>query len=251
MAQAFSLPVQDEHQREIKPSNHFDVESIALHIGSSNPSQSYRTNFSSNHTRNGSQIPYKDIFCTYCRRTEHLMEKCYQLYGYPSGPNSNNNTSIPNQNNYLYNNPAPNAPKPTNFLPNPPQNNTPHRYNRGPGNRPVVNAHCTHDSAPETEPSVDQHEELYNVSLTKDQYGQFQSILQQFHREHETEGSNTSSALANGSADFAGITIHLAQYLPYPMLIALPNGYKVKVTQIDDFSRSTWTQLLSSKSNAL
>ncbi|KAH0692446.1 hypothetical protein KY285_019543 [Solanum tuberosum] len=193
MAQAFSLLVQDEHQREIKPSNHFNVESTALHIGSGNPSQSYRTNFSSNHTRNGSQIPYKDRFCTYCRRTGHLMEKCYQLHGYPSGPNSNNNT---------YNNPAPNAPKPTNFRPKPPQNNTPHRYNRGPGNRPVANAHCTHNSASEKEPSVDQNEELYNVSLTKDQYGQFQSMLQQFH--NEPEGSNTNSALANGSADFAG-----------------------------------------------
>lgn len=40
MAQAFSLLVQDEHQREIKPSSNFNVESTALHAGSIRPSSS-------------------------------------------------------------------------------------------------------------------------------------------------------------------------------------------------------------------
>ncbi|KAH0672002.1 hypothetical protein KY284_023089 [Solanum tuberosum] len=158
MAQAFSLLVQDEQQREIKPSNHFNVDSTALHVGSGKPSQPYKTNFSSNHPRIGSQIPYKDRFCNYCRRTGHLMEKCYQLHGYPSGsssgPTSNNDN--PNQKTYPYNNPAP---RPNNFRPpKPSQNTNPHRYPRGSGNRPVANAHCTHDSAPGNGPLMDQHE---------------------------------------------------------------------------------------------
>uniref|UniRef100_A0A0V0IKK6 Putative ovule protein n=1 Tax=Solanum chacoense TaxID=4108 RepID=A0A0V0IKK6_SOLCH len=51
IAHAFSLLVQDEHQREIKSSNHFNVESSVLHVGSSRPSQPsqpYRTDFSPN-----------------------------------------------------------------------------------------------------------------------------------------------------------------------------------------------------------
>ncbi|XP_015068565.1 uncharacterized protein LOC107013091 [Solanum pennellii] len=40
MAQDFSLLVQDKHQREINPPNHFNVESTALHVGSGKASQS-------------------------------------------------------------------------------------------------------------------------------------------------------------------------------------------------------------------
>ncbi|KAH0769966.1 hypothetical protein KY290_013947 [Solanum tuberosum] len=217
MAQAFSLLVQDEHQREIKPSNHFNVDSTALHVGS-------------------------DIFCNYCRRTGHLMKKCYQLHGYPSGsssgPISNNDNS--NQKTYPYNS----APRPNNFRPpKPPQNTNTHIYPRGSGNRPVANAHCTYDSTPGNGPLVDQHDELYNMNLTKDQYDHVQSMLQQFHTENKNEGSTTNSALANGQTDFAdsGASHHMTfnrpllhniTLMPYPMLIALPNGYKVKLTQI-------------------
>ncbi|KAH0761842.1 hypothetical protein KY290_017915 [Solanum tuberosum] len=202
MAQAFSLLVQDEHQREIKPSNHFNVEATALHAGNvrpslSNvrPSLSYKTNYAP--TGGHSQLQYKDKFCTYCNRTGHLIEKCYQLYGYPT---SSNNPS-PNQRN----NPTP---RPNTFR----KGNQ--RTNKGSGNNVVANANCTPDFTPDKR--LD--EEMYNVSLTKDQYGRVQGMLQHFHREHENEGSNNNPNLANEPAtDFA---------------VALPNGYKVKVTQV-------------------
>ncbi|XP_015167311.1 uncharacterized protein [Solanum tuberosum] len=256
MAQAFSLLVQDEHQREIKPSNHFNVEATALHAGnvrpsSSNvrPSSSYKTNYAP--TGGHSQLQYKDKFCTYCNRTGHLIEKCYQLHGYPT----NSNNPSPNQRN----NPTP---RPNTFR----KGNQ--RTNKGSGNNVVANANCT----PDFTPGKRLDEEMYNVSLTKDQYGHVQGMLQQFHREHENEGSNNNPNLANGPAtDFAGIIVctssidfgklscncfknksdswildsgasnhmtfnmsllHNITLLPYPLLVALPNGYKVKVTQV-------------------
>lgn len=47
MTQAFSLLVQDEQQREIKPSNHLTMEYTALHV-SINRSLSYKTNYAPN-----------------------------------------------------------------------------------------------------------------------------------------------------------------------------------------------------------
>ncbi|KAH0715709.1 hypothetical protein KY284_008614 [Solanum tuberosum] len=184
MAQAFSLLVQDEHQREIRPSNHFNVEATALHAGNVRPSSSYKTNYAPNGSHGHSQLQYKDKFCTYCNRTGHLIEKCYQLHGYPTSSNS----PRPNQRN----NPTP---RPNTFR----KGNQ--RNNKGSGNNVVANANCT----PDFTPGKRSDEEMYNVSLTKDQYGHVQGMLQQFHREHESEGSNNNTNLANGPAtDFAG-----------------------------------------------
>lgn len=50
MAQAFSLLVQDEQQREIKPFNQLSLESTALHVGTSR-APSYKTNYSPNNLK--------------------------------------------------------------------------------------------------------------------------------------------------------------------------------------------------------
>jgi len=84
MAQAFSLLVQEEQQREIKPANHPNLESAALHVGTSR-SSNYRTNYTTNTSK--PSLQYKDKFCDYCKRSGHLIEKCYQLHGYPFNSN--------------------------------------------------------------------------------------------------------------------------------------------------------------------
>ncbi|XP_069154520.1 uncharacterized protein [Solanum lycopersicum] len=232
MAHAFSLLVQDEHQREIKPSGLFNAESTALYAGNIRPSSStgnirppssYKTNYAPNNSHGHSQLQYKDRFCTHCNRTGHFAERCYQLHGYPAGSNTNQrNNSIPRPNNFLKGN---------------------QRSNRESGNSVVANASCTPDFAPGKRTD----EEMYNVSLTKDQYGHVQGILQQFHKKNENEGSNTNSNLASGpSTDFAGASSHMTfnisllhniTLLPYALLVALPNGYKVKVTQAPSMKR--------------
>ena len=202
LAQAFSLLVQDEHKREIKHSSFLNAESTALYAGNIRPSSSagnirpssstrnirpsssYKKNYAPNNSHGRSQLQYKDRFCTHCNRTGHLAEKCYQLHGYPAGSNPNQrNNSIPRPNNLRKGN---------------------QRNNRESGNNVVANASCTPDFAA----GKRKDEEMYNVNLTKDQYGHVQGILQQFHKKNEKEVSNINSNLSSGpSTDFAGFIV--------------------------------------------
>ena len=102
MAQAFALLVQEEKQREFKPHSQMFAEGSSLnssiHVGSSNLScgrsssttassanstggRVFRTNYSSNnYPANNRPRP----FCEHCRRSGHVIDKCYKLHGYPS-----------------------------------------------------------------------------------------------------------------------------------------------------------------------
>ncbi|XP_069146108.1 uncharacterized protein [Solanum lycopersicum] len=149
--------------------------------GNIRPPSSYKINYAPNNSHGHFQLQYKDKFCTHCNRTGHLAERCYQLHGYPAGSNTNQrNNSIPGPNNFRKGN---------------------QRSNRESGNNVVANASCTPDFALGKRTD----EEMYNVSLTKDQYGHVQGILQQFHKKNEKEVSNINSNLSSGpSTDFAG-----------------------------------------------
>lgn len=108
LAQTFSLLVQDEKQREIKPNTQLFMESTALNMGNSgkmimesgsfNASSSggastsrqprqnaagnnnFRTNYSQITTYNGNR---GRIVCDYRRKTGHTRDRCYKLHGYP------------------------------------------------------------------------------------------------------------------------------------------------------------------------
>ncbi|XP_019260138.1 PREDICTED: uncharacterized protein LOC109238158 [Nicotiana attenuata] len=133
IAQAFSLLIQEERQREIKPTDHLILESSALNANTARPS-TFRTNYSLNNNHNNKNRP----FCDYCKRPGHTKEKCYKLHGYPQsfgqnlGHNQNPNAgqSSFNQNtrqgsnyNYNYNS----------------NNNNANIFNKG--NRTLANAH--------------------------------------------------------------------------------------------------------------
>ncbi|KAM3398659.1 hypothetical protein P3S68_002175 [Capsicum galapagoense] len=216
VAQAFSFLVQDEQQREIKPFNHLTMESTALHVTSSR-SPNYKTNYLAS-SQSGS-LQYKDKFYEYCKRTGHFKEKCFLLHGYP--PNSNlpnhNQNSIqhpngnynrPNQNqihytqrnnNFQSSTPRPNTSRnPYNY------NHQAHipaqRYGKGNGNRPVAHVYCTSESNSK-KGTIDDQEEIYNLSLTKDQYGRVQNMLQLFQKDHNNDGSVD---FTTSTIDFAG-----------------------------------------------
>ncbi|XP_015161400.1 uncharacterized protein, partial [Solanum tuberosum] len=237
MAQAFSLLVQEEQQREIKPANHPNLESAALHVGTSR-SSNYRTNYTTNTSK--PSLQYKDKFCDYCKRTGHLVEKCYRLHGYPSNSNQTFNRQSSNPNS---NKPVPNQRNNDYQGSNQRFNNVRGGHNpqgirfKGNGHRAVANVHCAQDSE-NGKRSADNsnHEEMYSVNLTKDQYGRVQDMLQHFQGEHGDDGN---SNFTGGTVDFAdsGASNHMTFNisllhniitLPYPILVVLPNGYKVK-----------------------
>nr|XP_009775479.1 PREDICTED: uncharacterized protein LOC104225398 [Nicotiana sylvestris] len=86
MAQAFSLLIQDEKQREIKPNNQLSIESTSLNVNSSGPSP-FRTNFSPSYNYSGNNRDRP--MCDFCKSPGHTRYKCYKLHGYPqNGQNS-------------------------------------------------------------------------------------------------------------------------------------------------------------------
>ncbi|OIT40661.1 hypothetical protein A4A49_61147, partial [Nicotiana attenuata] len=175
-------------------------------------------------------------FCDYCKRPGHTKEKCYKLHGYPQGLNSN---------------------------PNP-------KFNRG--KRTVANVHGALEDNSGKQEEVESLEGKCNssVNLTKEQYGQLVSLLQHFHSGNNKETSSISNGAVNFAGTMAcsasvlsidysllsckcftsssdiwildpGASNHMTFnksllsdtiILPYPLLINLPNGYRVKVTEI-------------------
>ena len=123
MAQAFSLLIQEEKQREFKPANQIPMESISLNMNSSNNNgkgsigRSYKASFSNdnysgntsgNNNYGGSNyFPANNsnrsaMVCSYCKKTGHIREKCYKLIGYPNQTNRNNGSHARQNNNHEY-----------------------------------------------------------------------------------------------------------------------------------------------------
>ena len=92
-AQAFSLLIQEEKQREYRPASRTPMESISLNVNAGRGSQGgrgYRTNFSSNNDSNTNNNR-STIICDFCKKQGHIKEKCYKLHGYPPRNNTFNN----------------------------------------------------------------------------------------------------------------------------------------------------------------
>ena len=106
LAKAFSLLVQDEKQREIKPNNQLFMELTSLNVhgsgGASTSKQprqtqqsyppsagnnSFRTNYSQ--TSNTYNNNRGRVVCDYCNKIGHTRNKCYKLHGYPQTNNHN------------------------------------------------------------------------------------------------------------------------------------------------------------------
>ncbi|XP_016510183.1 uncharacterized protein LOC107827542 [Nicotiana tabacum] len=89
MAQAFSLLIQEEKQREVKPHNQLMLDSASLNANVTSHNSfnnrtpvynNFRTNYSPN---NPSTSTRPRPFCDYCKRAGHTREKCFKLHGYP------------------------------------------------------------------------------------------------------------------------------------------------------------------------
>ena len=92
-AQAFSLLIQEEKQREYRPASRTPMESISLNVNAGRGSQGgrgNRTNFPSNNDSNNNNNR-SVVICDFCKKQGHIKEKCYKLHGYPPKSNAPNN----------------------------------------------------------------------------------------------------------------------------------------------------------------
>ena len=171
------------------------------------------------------------MICDYCKRPGHSRDRCYKLHGYPQMSNQN-----------------------------------PSRLNKGKGL--MVDTQGENCSGEENHKG--NHDDASH-QLTKEQYVQFMEMLQHFQagkdntqQHNDFSGGAVNSAFAGmiactSSVDFgklscrcphnkidswildSGASNHMTSnitlltniaYLPCPLLITLPNGYKVKVVKI-------------------
>lgn len=204
MAHAFSLLIQEEKQREFRPSSRVPMESASLSVNTSNSNgkgpagRNYKTSFSNNNYsgsnstsgnnnnyggsnyHSGSSSNRNVMFCDLCKKTGHIREKCYKLNGYPQGHNNQ-----ANRNNGFYAR----------------QNNN-HEYK---GKRVVANVHGSPDDMmPAQGEDCPQVNHKQNAILTKDQYAHIMNLLQHFRVEGE---DSTNSNTGAGSVNFAGIVV--------------------------------------------
>ncbi|XP_019241750.1 PREDICTED: uncharacterized protein LOC109221753 [Nicotiana attenuata] len=238
IAQAFSNLIQEEKQREVKPSNHFSMDSAALNA-SGPGNNNFRTNYTQQRNNNtnsgykGNQLNNRPrLFCDYCKGPGYTKEKYYKLHEFSQS----------------------------------------FKFNKGRRIRGNVFGSSSEGAVMKDDGNGSQDQEQGRTmhSLTKEQYGQLLCILESF----QGGGDKSTSTTINGGAEnFAGIsacsthfdsndhlcdssspnddswildsgaTNHMTynkllltniKILVYPYLVSLPNGYKVKVTLIGD-----------------
>nr|XP_019068965.1 uncharacterized protein LOC109120058 [Solanum lycopersicum] len=288
MSQTFSILVQEEKQREIKPHSRVHLDSTSLSASTDissgfrqsnagNNTNTFRTSFvpsrrggkgvyKQNNLANNSSSDYytgsssnsgnsfrtypsnynnSNLFCDYCKKSGHIEEKCYRLHGFPPD----------------------------------------FKFTKGRNSVSAANVHSNSGSTA-SEKYEGQGNNLTH-SFTYDQYNQLLSLLGNIHVHgeatsdghknsadgftHEQGVVNLAGILACHSSitDFgkmsckcvvspaaswiidSGATNHMTynkalltkiRPLAYPFLVTLPNGYKVKVTEVGDaYLNSTLT----------
>ena len=98
ISQVYSMLIQEEKQREIRSIGHFLADSAFLAVETHKKQQLYigKTNkgevrFDSSHGRFDSSYgrfernegKKSSLFCNYCKKPGHVIEKCYRLHGFP------------------------------------------------------------------------------------------------------------------------------------------------------------------------
>jgi len=249
MAQAFAILSQEVRQGEVKPHNHTVLDSTSLTASASTSNgKGFKTNYSSyrggagssgstnnnranSNTNNSYSQNRSGLFCDYCKRPGHTKDRCYKLHGYPTNS----------------------------------------RFPKGKSTGSAANAYTQEEGNNEVEEGPELRRQM-PVNLSKDQYEQLLNLLGTLQAGNNR--SDNSDNTLNGVVNLAGILAcyssmteiddlsckctrlaasswiidsgasHHMTYnktilknirtLPYPFLISLPNGYKVKVTEIGD-----------------
>ncbi|XP_070005914.1 uncharacterized protein [Nicotiana sylvestris] len=210
IARAFSIFIQEEKQREIRPNNRLIMESTSLNVNGLE-SNKFRTNYNPQGNTAG-QNPYRPpfplnkskLYCDYCTKQGHTKEKCYKLHEFPHD----------------------------------------FKFTRGrnTGSAANVCGQCEEMQVCNNEDADNRNQNQNLPNMTKEQYNQLLSLLENFKINNAEENSNM---ITSGVVNFAdsGATNHMTyrksfltniRTLPYPFLVTLPNGYKVKVIEIGD-----------------
>ncbi|OIT04864.1 hypothetical protein A4A49_65361, partial [Nicotiana attenuata] len=168
-------------------------------------------------------------FCDYCKRPGHTKDKYYKLHGYPQGNSYNNQVS--NRTNAQQFNQGNNSGQVQG-----------HRFNRARGT--VANVHGTPtDLLQNEEDETIPHRSSSNANITSGSANFAGIVVCTSSIDFDKpsckcfESKNDFWIIDSGASNhmtFNKIALSNISTLPYPVLISLPSGYKVKVLQFGD-----------------
>lgn len=193
MAQAFSILIQEEKQREFKSHNVMNMDSVSLNAGAKNFNRGSTS--STGRQQVGNYVDKSQLFCDFCKRTRHTMKTCYKLHGYPQNTQNEHNK-----------NPTSQSTK------NPNYNRNTQAYNFNPNfNYKRVAANVAANGISADSMSNERSDQMKkdaddNVTLSKEQYHNVVRMLHHF-QTNNAGAIEDNPDMGNGSVNFAGNTI--------------------------------------------
>ena len=88
LSQIYSLLVQEERQRQVRQGNQFQIESASFNASSSNNNDVKAL------PGRKSEGKRPQHYCEHCKRTDHTIDKCYKLHGYPNNKQGARNKTL-------------------------------------------------------------------------------------------------------------------------------------------------------------
>ncbi|XP_070015142.1 uncharacterized protein [Nicotiana sylvestris] len=209
----YNILLQDERQRQINSNSQFGPDSVAFTAKinlnhHSSPNTNYKSPGSNTQRQYVQRVNFDqakgNLFCKYCKKSGHLIDKCFKLHGFPPDFKFTKGKKI-----------TANA---------------------------TIGAELSSDSSSPSVAGTTNNDTQGSLvpGLTKQQYSQLMAILQHSHQPDSAPQSDLMAsanfARASDHMTYNKDLLTNITHLPIPYLVTLPNGYKVKVTCTGSFS---------------
>jgi len=85
LSQMYSLLVQEEKQWQVRSGSQFQSESTSFSVNTATGSGGNAVKGSASRRPDGKR---SSLFCEHCKRSGHIVDRCYKVHGYPSNTNN-------------------------------------------------------------------------------------------------------------------------------------------------------------------
>lgn len=86
LSQTYSLLVQEERQRQVRTGSRLQGEGMSFNINTGN--------LAPNNGQRRQEGRKSGLFCSYCKRKGHTIDKCYKLHGFPGSTRQGSNSKV-------------------------------------------------------------------------------------------------------------------------------------------------------------
>ncbi|XP_019258757.1 PREDICTED: uncharacterized protein LOC109236973 [Nicotiana attenuata] len=228
ISKAYSMLQHDEHQKE--STNHIPNFSNDLASFSASAGQSFNNrSFSQRVQFDSKKQPSSSVFCKYCKKQGHTIDKCYKLHGFPPEFKFTKNRKG-----------SASCVQNSTFTPDyADQSSAPHGFTKEQYHHLLSLLHKTHVTPPQHTPGYSAPEFTPDASLGENAaFASFAGVFCYVVSSTDFHVCGLSKVDVDSWILDSGATNHMTPHkhflhnlkpLSVPFLITLPNGYKVKV----------------------